>query len=77
MVLRFVTEEVMVYSDDLAQSSKRALLAGQQAALPELLPALTALLEAHYGSALAAARASEPAQAQAHATAVTAGLGEL
>ena len=75
MVLRFVAEEVMVYADDLGQASKRALLAGQQAGLPVVLPTLTQLLERHYGAALAAARASQPAQAQSHAAAVTAGLG--
>lgn len=75
MVLRFVAEEVMVYADDLGQASKRALLAGQQAALPVVLPTLTQLLERHYGAALAAAQASQPAEAQAHAAAVTAGLG--
>lgn len=75
MVLRFVAEEVMLYSEDLGQASKRALLAGQQASLPQLLPALTGLLEAHYGAALAAAQASDAAKAHAHAAAVTAGLG--
>lgn len=75
MVLRFVAEEVMVYADDLGQASKRALLAGQQAGLPVVLPTLTQLLERHYGAALSAAQASQPAQAQSHAAAVTAGLG--
>jgi len=75
MVLRFVAEEVLLYADDLTQGSKRALLAGQQAALPSLLPQLTGLLEAHYGAALAAAQAQQQGQAQAHAAAVTAGLG--
>lgn len=77
MVLRFVAEEVMLYSEDLGQASKRALLAGQQASLPQLLPALTGLLEAHYGAALAAAQASDVAKAHAHAAAVTAGLGAV
>ncbi len=74
MVMRFVTEEVLLYADDLAQGPKRALLAGQQAALPTLLPQLTGLLEAHYGAAAAAAQSQQPAAAQAHAAAVTAGL---
>lgn len=71
-----MTEEVTQNVDELEQDNKRNLLAGLLAGLHLVLPFLEQSLEKHFGQAVAASQNNQPELSQAHASVVSAALGD-
>ncbi|KAK9829960.1 hypothetical protein WJX72_008872 [[Myrmecia] bisecta] len=77
MVLRFMTEEITQYADDLNADAKRLLLSSLMASLDVVLPFLQQVLEQHFGQALAASQQGGQEQAAKHVGAVNAALASV
>eukprot|EP00959_Pyramimonas_sp_CCMP1952_P188985 3952678-Pyramimonas_sp.AAC.1 len=77
MVLRWLAEDVTVLNEDIVGDRMQILLKGLLARLPQVLPFLYSMLEAHFGAAVGAANAGSPAVARAHANTVEAVLAAL
>jgi hypothetical protein len=75
MVLRFMSEEVMEFAEDLSQEARRALVLGLKASLDMVLPLLKTLTERHFGLGVAATQQGDAKAARLHAAVVSAALG--
>jgi len=74
MVLRHVTEDVTVFSDDLEGAQKRKLLHLLNDSMPQVLPFIVKMLESHYVKWMEATRGGQADLAQRHALVVQEGL---
>ncbi|EFN51722.1 hypothetical protein CHLNCDRAFT_139890 [Chlorella variabilis] len=74
MVLRYVADEITLYSDDIAGDAKRLLLSSLTKSLGEVLPFLERMLELNFGAAGAAAQAGNREAAQQHVLVIQAAL---
>ncbi|KAL4423234.1 hypothetical protein ABPG77_000026 [Micractinium sp. CCAP 211/92] len=74
MVMRYVADEVTMYSDDIAGEAKRLLLASLTRSLSKVLPFLERMLEANFAAAGAAVQAGNREAAQQHVLVIQAAL---
>lgn len=75
LLLRYLSDEVVQFNEDLESDARRALLSGLQASLDTVLPLLKSLLELYFREAVSAQQAGDNAGAQRHAAVVAAALG--
>lgn len=75
MVMRYVADEITMYSDDIAGDAKRLLLSSLTRSLGEVLPFLERMLESNFTAAGAAVQAGSRDVAQQHVLVIQAALG--
>eukprot|EP00899_Mesostigma_viride_P010518 jgi/Mesvir1/19468/Mv10493-RA.1 len=75
LVLHWLPEDVTVHTEGLEGDHRRQLLQALTAALPQILPTLYQLLDAHFVAAMSAATSGDKAKACRHVAAVQAALG--
>ncbi|PRW59064.1 HASTY 1-like isoform X1 isoform B [Chlorella sorokiniana] len=74
MVMRYVADEIAMYSDDIAGDQKRLLLAALTKSLSDVLPFLERMLELNFAAAGAAVQAGNRELAQQHVAVIQAAL---